>query len=81
MSTLITLNRRRMRFDLFLVDQAVVLDIAVRHGLNAGDDGEVRVLAEQVGEALLRLQILLDGNLAAVTSPYSASKTGKMPVC
>jgi hypothetical protein len=64
--------------------QPEALDVAVGQRLDAGDDVGAAGGLEQVREALLRLEVLLDRQLPAdlrhaVTSPCSASKTGKIP--
>src|ERR1017187_5961702 len=42
-----------------LRQQSVLEDVLVRHRLNPGDGVDARLFPEQVGEALLRLQVVL----------------------
>ena len=67
-----------------LAEQAEAADVAIRASLDAGDHLAAQLGLEQVREALLRAQVLLDGHLPAdlrdaVRSPSRASNTGKMP--
>ena len=60
-------------------------DVVVRHRLDVGDDVGTTVRAEEVAEALLDRQYAstacgVGSARRAVTSPCSASKTGKSPV-